>query len=132
MNKLYYINLIAFIACVVVMANESINTGRFAILLLLSIANLVVFITSLIKNLKKNTILIASSESKAGTSTSSSITPSQGYVYQIFQRDNQGDLQTLSYYTQQPLAASNLSNEAKAQILALAQGIAPSQRLILV
>jgi len=38
----------------------------------------------------------------------------------------------LSYYTQQPLTASNLSNEAKAQILALAQGIAPGQRLILV
>jgi len=56
MNKLYYINLIAFIACIVVMTNESINTGRFAILLLLSITNLGVFITSLIKNLKKNTI----------------------------------------------------------------------------
>ncbi len=56
MNKLYYINLIAFIACIVVMTNESINTGRFAILLLLSITNLGVFITSLIKNLKKNTV----------------------------------------------------------------------------
>lgn len=56
MNKLYYINLIAFIACIVVMTNESINTGRFAILLLLSITNLGVFITNLIKNLKKNTI----------------------------------------------------------------------------
>lgn len=50
MNKLYYINLIAFFACVIAMTSESINTGRFAILLLLSITNLIVFVRNLMPN----------------------------------------------------------------------------------
>jgi len=53
MKRLYYINLIAFVACVFAMISESTNTGRFIILLLLSIVNLGVFIKNLIK---KNTI----------------------------------------------------------------------------
>lgn len=56
MKKLYYINLIAFIACIVAMTKEVVNSGRFIILLLLAIINLVVFVGSLIKNIRKNTI----------------------------------------------------------------------------
>lgn len=50
-QNLFYINLIAFIFCIVVMIEQPVNSGRFVLLLLLAIINLGVFISSLRKKL---------------------------------------------------------------------------------
>ncbi len=51
MNKLYYINLLAFIVCLTVLVIEKLPTNRLMILSLLALANAVIFLKSLRKDI---------------------------------------------------------------------------------
>lgn len=60
MNKLYYINLFAFVFCLIVLIEGNVTGARFFVLSSLSFLNIIIFANFLLKDRKKHDSLSAS------------------------------------------------------------------------